>query len=116
MEVIRPGDTVIIGMRDMPSHRCDHASDCDGCEKLAAWAARMKMSQDHWSTLMPGVNLIFMPEPDFTDYQIVAVYRPEPQAKRPPPDQSWVEMEPRPKLKDRVSGDWTPRYPIPGRD
>lgn len=93
--VIRPGDTVIIG-RHRPAfllEMCSCGTHCTtphsagSCKAnddlIAAWAADGEAAHRHWSELMPGVNFVWMTEPHFKDYQIIAIYQPAPSA--PPP-------------------------------
>jgi len=101
MEVIRPGDTVIIG-RKLPDFLLEMCScglqcttvhstgTCKTNDKLVAqWAAKGESAAEYWAKLLPGVNIVWMTEPHFRDYQIIAVFRADPQPKPPPDDQIW---------------------------
>lgn len=94
--VIRPGDTVIIG-RHQPRFlfelcscgvECTTPHSAGSCKAnddlIAEWGAKGELADEHWRRLMPGVNFVWMSEPHFKDYQIIAIYQPAPPTPEPP--------------------------------
>lgn len=85
MQIIRPGDRLIIGWKQIDNlvacAECNHA-ECHGARvAMKADVDSFEASGEYWQTLLPGVNIVWMCEPHFENYQIIAIYRPDPQPK-----------------------------------